>query len=65
MVLGVFGYTVLRSYNVTARSVPGLADPNALNPAPALVKVGSAAPNFTLHDTGARALDQALGQSAK
>lgn len=55
VVLGVFAWAVFRSNAVTTATPSALANPNALNPAPQLLSVGSQAPNFTLRDANGKA----------
>jgi peroxiredoxin len=48
-VLAVFAWAVYRSYAVTS-TPSALTNPNALNPAPQLLSVGTTAPDFALRD---------------
>lgn len=53
IVIAILGYSLLRS-NTSTATATGLADPNALNPNPSLLAVGSKAPDFTLRDVAGR-----------
>ena len=54
IVLAIFAWAVFRSYAVTNATPSALTNPNALNPAPQLLSVGSTAPNFTLKDANGK-----------